>query len=294
MTPIPSCLWLTLVSLLVSSAMAMPSAKRPEGDFCCLCGSSCGHVERPEEHVNKYGKTCSDLANEVADLYFPEDKECGVQQLLHSQRCCDPDHDPLPIIQVPTAAPVIRDPGPVTGDHPICTLCHDGRFPAKPNTINAILGFDGLYTCEDLVGLGCTFRSSCLYSVSNFASNADIPFTFTVLHGTDRLHFCAIVRSHARSYGKHGLVLHNPSNDTRSTQSHLILYHNETIYLKNRMNLVDAATEMALLGRRHGLPRHDRRQLPYRRLLRPMRFAKTSSSWCGSSIPLTILIEKAP
>ena len=76
--------------------------------------------------------------------------ECESLKAQHYARCCDPNHDPLPIEQNPTEPPYEQ------GDEPICNLCEDGSFPTRPNTVIAVLPefIPGTNTCEDLYWMG--------------------------------------------------------------------------------------------------------------------------------------------
>jgi hypothetical protein len=126
--------------------------------LCCLCGG-CGHPVsgRSNFMVDSKGKTCSDLVLEMADPSngtTQGNSECRRMQGLYRRTCCDASFNPTPVKQDPKPSPGDSYP---QQEHPSCDLCHDGRFPAKDNTVVAIVDRfvpGGPFTCEQLYWKG--------------------------------------------------------------------------------------------------------------------------------------------
>ena len=165
--PLKAAMFVTL------AAMNSPVIYGDDIDLCCLC-DRCGPPVsgREDLFVDANGKTCTDLVLEMADprndSTVGSDKcEALIEQF--SARCCDPNHNPLPIEQDPTDPPRGDEPG----EHPVCNLCKNGSFPKNPNTVIVALPefIPGTNTCRDLywMGLNGELTDQICRPLQNFA-----------------------------------------------------------------------------------------------------------------------------
>lgn len=139
---------LLVISILVSTTLATTDNERR---FCCLCSDCTSPLtSRLALAVDSTGYTCNALAMDMADPgnhIKAGNAICLQLKSQHFDRCCNPNHNPVPIPQSAPASPGANYPG---GPFSKCDLCPNGRLPSNPGTQVAVLNYPSVSTCIGL------------------------------------------------------------------------------------------------------------------------------------------------
>jgi hypothetical protein len=135
-------------------ALAALVAADEEIGLCCLCDGCNGPASgRGDLAVSTNGLTCNQLVLTMADPteHQQGSSSCKTLKSEYYNHCCNEGYSP-----VSYQAATIGSPGDKfsQGSNPVCTLCHNGKYPEEEYTITAVLGFSGNPTCADLYWMG--------------------------------------------------------------------------------------------------------------------------------------------
>lgn len=132
------------IILLIKTA----TAKR----LCHICGKEGNKdITFPTLVLSGIGKTCSQLAVEVAIRNTHNSTKCKSETEKYQKRCCrlkkEPPGHPA-IVEAPTL-PVTRYVGP----HKECSICRDGDYPFKTSMVVNML-YMGAASCKQYYKYG--------------------------------------------------------------------------------------------------------------------------------------------
>jgi len=147
------CIRFILFCLLFTSAQAVFS----NFGLCCLC-SGCGRAVdgRGSQVISSSGRTCNTMALKMADKtkFRVGSTKCKRFQDRFRNKCCNSSYRFVPKLTINKTTKNVPQKNYGKGSEPVCHVCHNGKFPRRPNTVTAVLYMPGKYTCKDLYYMG--------------------------------------------------------------------------------------------------------------------------------------------
>jgi hypothetical protein len=117
--------------------------------ICFLCERGLQELKRPHYFIDNRGTTCT---KKTMDIFTYDDSgpACTEAILQYRETCCG-DYEPIPVAQIPTAAPasLVEHSGP----YPRCDICRNEVYPANPGMVINVL-YLGEGSCDQYFIVG--------------------------------------------------------------------------------------------------------------------------------------------